>query len=202
MSPSFSMDDVVFDGAGRVPVVAQEARTGDVLMVAWADREALEATLLTGKMHYHSRTRGRLWRKGEESGNEQEVVSLALDCDGDTVLARVRQTGPACHTGTPTCFVADDRVPGGVLSELAQVVAAREDENPEESYTAKLLKDKELRVAKVEEESEEFVRALKEEERDRVAEEAADLIYHALVAAWGRRVSLADVLRVLEERRR
>lgn len=201
MSPAFALDDVVYDGAGRVPVVAQEARSGDVLMVAWADREALEATLETGSMHYHSRSRGRLWRKGEESGHEQEVVSLALDCDGDTVLARVRQKGPACHTGTPTCFTLDEGVPGGILSHLSQVIAAREDADPDASYTAKLLKDKELRVAKVEEEAEEFVHALREEERDRVAEEAADLVYHALVAAWGRRVSLADVLKVLEARR-
>lgn len=202
MSPAFALDDVVYDGAGRVPVVAQEARSGDVLMVAWADREALEKTVETGTMHYHSRSRGRLWKKGEESGNTQDVVSLALDCDGDTVLARVRQKGPACHTGTPTCFTADDGVPGGVLSDLAQVIAAREDEDLETSYTARLLKDKELRVAKVEEEAGEFVEALKEEERDRVAEEAADLFYHALVAAWGRRVSLADILNVLEGRRR
>ncbi len=202
MSPAFDLKDVVYDGAGRVPVVAQEARSGDVLMVAWADREALEKTLETRRMHYHSRSRGRLWMKGEESGNEQEVVSLALDCDGDTVLARVRQKGPACHTGTPTCFTTDEGVPGGVFTELAQVIAAREDDDPEDSYTARLLKDKELRVAKVEEEADEFVQALKEEARDRVAEEAADLIYHSLVAAWGRRVSLADVLNVLEARRR
>jgi phosphoribosyl-ATP pyrophosphohydrolase/phosphoribosyl-AMP cyclohydrolase len=197
---ALDVDAVRFDDVGLVPVVAQDALTGDVLMVAWSDRQALEKTMETGFMHYHSRSRGRLWKKGEESGHTQELVEIRPDCDNDTLLARVRQRGPACHTEAPTCFTGD-RTPGGLLTELAQLIAQREDADPETSYTARLLKDKSLRTKKVGEEATEFVMALTNEERDRVAEEAADLLYHMLVAAWGRKVSLVDILKVLEGRK-
>jgi phosphoribosyl-ATP pyrophosphohydrolase/phosphoribosyl-AMP cyclohydrolase len=198
---SLDVDALQFDERGLVTVVAQDAVSGDVLMVAWADREALEKSVATGRMHYHSRSRGRLWRKGETSGHEQEVVDLTPDCDMDTVLARVVQHGVACHTGRPTCFTTD-RTPGGVLTELAQVIASREDADPEASYTARLLRDRTLRNAKVDEEASELVKALDEESRERAAEEAADLVYHAMVALWGRKVSFHEVLRVLRGRER
>ncbi|MCA9572125.1 MAG: phosphoribosyl-AMP cyclohydrolase, partial [Myxococcales bacterium] len=130
---------------GLLPVVAQEADTGAVLMVAWANREALEATLVSGRMHYWSRSRGELWRKGDTSGAVQSVVSLHADCDGDTVLALVRQTGAACHTGDATCFGAGAR-PGGigdafdadaVLATLDATLTARAAERPEGSYTVR-----------------------------------------------------------------
>lgn len=195
-----NVDDVAFDDRGLVPVVAQDAVTGDVLMLAYADREALEQTLATGQMHYFSRSRQRLWRKGEESGHTQSVVDLSLDCDADAVLARVEQIGPACHRETPTCF-SGDATPGGILTELGHVVVDRDGQDPASSYTARLLADRTLMGKKVGEEATELVMALANEDRQRVAEEAADLIYHVLVACWGRKVSMAEVLRVLRGRR-
>ncbi len=184
--------------AGLVTVVAQDATTGAVLMVAFADREALERTLATGDMHYRSRTRG-LWRKGETSGHTQRVVTLTADCDGDAVLARVQQQGPACHTGEPTCFGA---APLGALAELANTIEARmtgaADGPP--SYTQRLLADRNLRLKKLGEECAELVTALADADPARAAEEAADLVYHALVAARAGGVTLADIEHVLAAR--
>lgn len=172
-------------------------------MLAWANVEALEKSVASGRMHYWSRSRGKQWRKGEESGNEQQVVRLAADCDGDAVLALVHQTGPACHTKTATCFGdADDTVPRPVLAELARIIVDRKSKPPEGSYTAKLVADAKLATEKVQEEAEEVVRAIRSESDERVAEEAADVLYHLLVACETRNVGLAKILRVLEERRR
>ena len=146
-------NDVAWGPDGLVPVVAQDARDGRVLMVAWTDREALDATLATGEMHFHSRSRGRLWRKGETSGNVLRVRSLALDCDADTILATVDPVGPACHRGTDTCFDAEgEDAPVGwerpgadgpqgfaALEAIWATVADRAARRPEGSYTAKLL---------------------------------------------------------------
>ena len=185
---------------GLVSVVAQDAVTGAVLMVAHADRTALERTLATGDMHYHSRTRG-LWRKGETSGNTQRVVSLVADCDGDAVLARVLPAGPACHTGEPTCFGA---AASGALAELAATIAARA-QAPDpgaaaRSYTQRLLAERNLRLKKLGEECAELVVALVDGDRARAAEEGADLVYHALVALHAAGVTLADLQQILARR--
>src|ERR671932_1084125 len=145
-------------GGGLVTVVAQDARSGAVLMVAHADREALERTLATGEMHYRSRTRG-LWHKGAASGNTQRVVSLTVDCDGDAVLARVRPAGPACHTGAASCF-GDAALGADALGTLDRTIAARTAEPPRAaSYTQRLLADRNLRLRKLGEEIGELVTA-------------------------------------------
>ena len=184
---------------GLVTVVAQDARTGAVLMVAHADREALERTVATGEMHYRSRTRG-LWHKGETSGNVQRVVSLHADCDGDAVLARVEPAGPACHTGAVSCFgAAAERADelgrlDGVIAERAAAPSGAP------SYTRRLLDDRNLRLKKLGEEAAELAVACADGDRARAAEEGADLVYHALVALRAAGVTLGDVRRVLRGR--
>jgi len=189
-------------GGGLVTVVAQDARSGAVLMVAFADREALERTVATGEMHYRSRTRG-LWHKGETSGNTQRVVSLAVDCDGDAVLARVEPAGPACHTGSASCF-GTAAFESETLSSLDRVIAARaaEPRSNSSSYTQRLLGDRNLRLKKLGEESAELVLALADGDAERATNEAADLLYHSLVALRALGVRLDDVRRVLEDRAR
>ncbi|HEX6631077.1 MAG TPA: bifunctional phosphoribosyl-AMP cyclohydrolase/phosphoribosyl-ATP diphosphatase HisIE [Gemmatimonadaceae bacterium] len=187
-------------GRGLVTVVAQDATTGAVLMVAHADREALERTVASGEMHYRSRTRGP-WHKGATSGNVQRVVSLSVDCDGDAVLARVRPAGPACHTGATSCFggeaLAADAL--GVLDDTVRRRAAAAVE-PESSYTRRLLADRNLRLKKLGEEAAELVLACADEDRARAGEEGADLLYHTLVALRAAGVTLDDVRRVLAAR--
>jgi phosphoribosyl-AMP cyclohydrolase / phosphoribosyl-ATP pyrophosphohydrolase len=190
-------------GGGLVAVVAQDARTGTVLMVAHADREALERTLATGEMHYRSRSRG-LWHKGATSGNVQRVVSLAADCDGDAVLARVAPAGPACHTGDQSCFGAPP-VGGDVLATLDATIAARAAESGPEadarpSYTRRLLADRNLRLKKLGEEAVELATACADGDPARAAAEGADLLYHALVALRGVGVGLEEVRAVLAKR--
>ena len=197
---SIDLDKLDFaKGNGLVTVVAQDSRTGVVLMVAHADREALERTLATGEMHYHSRTRG-LWHKGATSGNVQRVVSLAADCDADAVLALVIPAGPACHTGTESCF----GVPAAdALSQLDRVIRNRlerpGDNTP--SYTRRLLDDRNLRLKKIGEEAAELVTACADGDEVRAREETADLVYHALVALTAVGGSWRDVQRTLAERR-
>ncbi|HZI15181.1 MAG TPA: bifunctional phosphoribosyl-AMP cyclohydrolase/phosphoribosyl-ATP diphosphatase HisIE [Myxococcus sp.] len=187
-------------GNGLVTVVTQDARTGDVLMVAHADREALERTLATGEMHYRSRTRG-LWHKGGTSGNVQKVVSLSADCDADAVLARVDKAGPACHTGEETCFG-----PGrwDALAALDATIAQRAAQAPpageKPSYTRRLLDDRNLRLKKVGEEGAELVTACADGDRERAVEEAADVLYHVLVAVKPLGLTLEDVKAVLARR--
>lgn len=182
---------------GLVPVVAQHARTGAVLMVAYANREALERTLETGEAWYFSRSRGRLWRKGETSGNRQRVVALHADCDADTVLARVLPEGPACHTGARSCF---GEAAGPTLATVEGVIAARAADRPADSHTVRLLDDRNLRLKKLGEEATELALACADGDRDRVTEEAADLVYHALVACHAARVDLDAVLAALARR--
>ena len=184
------LDEVKFDDRGLVPVVAQDARTGEVLMLAWANADALRLTRETGRAHYWSRSRGELWKKGETSGNAQEVDEVRVDCDGDVVLYRVRQTGPACHTGERSCFfravAGDELVQGGdprhVLARIEALVAARDAERPEGSYTTYLFAqglDKILK--KVGEEATETLIAAKNEGTEQLRSESADLLYHLLV---------------------
>jgi phosphoribosyl-ATP pyrophosphohydrolase/phosphoribosyl-AMP cyclohydrolase len=202
---------VRFGADGLVPVVAQERRSGDVLMVAYADREALERTFATGFAHYYSRSRRALWKKGETSGHVQRVSEIRLDCDGDTLLYRVDQTGPACHTGTPTCFAsavdADGNLAAGpdrgghILTRLASVIAQRALERPAGSYTVKLLEAGVPKISqKVGEEAIETVVAANTEDDTRLASEAADLLYHLLVLLQARGVPLDRVWQELESR--
>jgi phosphoribosyl-ATP pyrophosphohydrolase/phosphoribosyl-AMP cyclohydrolase len=203
---SADLDRLDFAGlAGLIPVVAQDARDGGLLMVAYATREALDRTLATGQVHFWSRSRKRLWKKGESSGNVLELISLHADCDGDTVLARVRPTGPACHTGEATCFGAVGSPPSdpdAVLAELDATLARRERERPAGSYTVRLLDDENLRLKKLGEETAELVTALAKGDRERAVQEAADVVYHLLTALRGAGVPAAELTEALEQRRR
>lgn len=195
-----------FDKAdGLVPVVCQ-AVDGRVLMMAWADRDALARSLDTGRMHFWSRSRQQRWMKGETSGNVLELVSLHADCDADTVLARVRPTGPACHTGDATCFgtlpdPTEAVTLGAMLDAVDAVLARRQTERPQGSYTVRLLDDENLRLKKLGEETAELVTALAKAEADRIPEEAADLLYHVLAALRGAGADPAAVAAVLASRR-
>jgi phosphoribosyl-ATP pyrophosphohydrolase/phosphoribosyl-AMP cyclohydrolase len=204
---------VRFGPDGLVPVVAQESRSGDVLMVAYANREALARTAATGHAHYYSRSRATLWRKGETSGHQQAVREIRIDCDGDAVLYRVEQTGPACHTGARTCFAAavtpdggtaPGEDPGGhLLTRLAATIARRAAERPNGSYTVQLLDRGLARISqKVGEEAVEVVVAANAEEPERLASEAADLLYHLLVLLEARGVPLDAVWKELTRRSR
>lgn len=189
-------------GGGLVTVVAQDSRSGVLLMVAHADREALERTIATGEMHYRSRTRG-LWHKGATSGNVQHLVSLSADCDGDTVLARVLPAGPACHTGAQSCF-GDVALTPDVLAALDAAIAERamSKDASSWSYTQRLLADRNLRLKKIGEEAAELVTACADGDVVRAREETADLVYHALVALHAAGGTLSDVQQVLTARRR
>jgi phosphoribosyl-ATP pyrophosphohydrolase/phosphoribosyl-AMP cyclohydrolase len=191
MTSSLNLDDVKFAvDTGTVVVVAQDAATGRVLMVAHADREALALTIETREMHYRSRRRG-LWRKGATSGNVQKVVSLALDCDGDSVLARVIPAGPACHTGQVSCFPDSSQPSAWAL--LADTIRNRRNDPDNNGYTRALLGDRNLRLKKIGEESAEFVTACADGDAVRAVEEAADLVYHTAVALEGLDTSLDAV---------
>jgi phosphoribosyl-ATP pyrophosphohydrolase/phosphoribosyl-AMP cyclohydrolase len=188
-------------GGGLVTVVVQDARTGVVLMVAHADREALERTIATCEMHYRSRSRG-LWHKGATSGNTQRVVTLDYDCDADAVLAQVIPAGPACHTGAVSCFGENPSpIAGHVFSRLAETIHDRAtvaDDGP--SYTRKLLDDRNLRLKKIGEEAAEVVLACADGDAVRATDEAADLVYHTLVALEAVGVSVQDVAGALQRR--
>jgi phosphoribosyl-ATP pyrophosphohydrolase/phosphoribosyl-AMP cyclohydrolase len=197
--------EVMFDERGLVPCIVQDWRSGEVLTLAYMNSEALALTRETGETHFFSRSRGQLWHKGETSGNVQRVRAIRYDCDADALLALVEPAGPACHTGERTCFhrgALEPAAPYEALPELERTIAARRAQRPEGSYTARLLADRELNGAKVEEEAEEVARAAREESDERLAEEAADVLYHLSVLLAGRGLSLADAERVLDERRR
>jgi phosphoribosyl-ATP pyrophosphohydrolase/phosphoribosyl-AMP cyclohydrolase len=201
------MDDsqIAFDERGLVPCVVQDWRSGEVLMVAYMNHEALQRTRETGEMHFWSRSRGELWHKGATSGNVQSVRALRIDCDGDTLLALVEPAGPACHTGERTCFHRGDlepQAPFEVLPGLERTLADRQAHPVAASYTNQLLDDPALAGAKVQEEAEEVVRAVREESDERVAEEAADVLYHLAVLIHGRGLTLAKPEEVLDGRRR
>ncbi len=208
-----AVENIRFDENGLVPVVAQDAATGDVLTLAYANREAVEKTLAAGEAHFYSRSRGELWRKGATSGNTQRVVEVRLDCDNDALLYKVEPRGPACHTGESTCFfttlagegvgLTTARV-GGVslgtmVERLAGTIARRHAEMPQESYTAGLIRRGPERVAqKVGEEAVEVVIAALRD--GRLAEETADLVYHLLVLLEERGVGTEKVAGVLRDR--
>jgi phosphoribosyl-ATP pyrophosphohydrolase/phosphoribosyl-AMP cyclohydrolase len=201
-APPLDLDRVDFaKGGGTVTVVAQDADSGAVLMLAHADREALERSNETGDLHFRSRTRG-LWKKGETSGNVLRVVSLSADCDADAILAKVRPAGPTCHTGSRTCWGEPTPPRGAAIAELARTIEARRADPMPGSYTVKLLGDRNLRLKKIGEEATELAVALADKDTARAAEEAADVIYHVLVALAAEGVSLDEVERVLSIRRK
>src|ERR671917_769888 len=197
--------EIAYDERGLVPVIVQDWRSGEVLTLAYANAEAVRRTRESGELHLYSRSRQEQWHKGATSGNTQAVRALRLDCDGDALLALVEPAGPACHTGERTCFhrgELEPPAPHEVLPGLERTVAARADGAPEGSYTARLLADPPFTGAKVEEEAEEVARAAREESDERVAEEAADVLYHLAVLLRSRGLGLADAEEVLRGRRR
>jgi phosphoribosyl-ATP pyrophosphohydrolase/phosphoribosyl-AMP cyclohydrolase len=198
-------EELRFDDRGLIPCIVQDWRTGEVLTLAYMNQEALRLTRETGEMHFFSRSRQELWHKGATSGNVQSLKGLRYDCDADALLALVEPSGPACHTGERTCFhhgQLEPAAPHEALPELERTIAQRQAGRPEGSYTVRLLDDPELTGAKVREEAEEVTRAARQESEDRVAEEAADVIYHLAVLLRERGLSLADAERVLDGRRR
>ena len=200
------MDDaeVAFDERGLVPCIVQDWRSGEVLTLAYMNAEALALTRRTGEIHFFSRSRQELWHKGATSGNTLTLKAIRYDCDGDALLALVEPAGPACHTGERTCFhrgELEPQAPGEVLAALERTIDDRARTRPEASYTATLLQDPARAGAKVEEEAEEVVRAVRQESDERVAEEAADVLYHLAVLLRGRNLTFADAERVLDGRR-
>jgi phosphoribosyl-AMP cyclohydrolase / phosphoribosyl-ATP pyrophosphohydrolase len=189
---------------GLVPAIVQDADNGAVLMLAYMNREALEQTLARGRAVFFSRSKQRLWEKGETTGHALDVVDIALDCDQDTLLVTARPRGPACHNGTLTCFGDEPRsaaAPIAFLAKLEAVIAQRATEKPEDSYTARLLEKGISRVAqKVGEEGVELALAAAAQGEDKVIGESADLLFHMLVLLRARGLSLSQVVRQLESR--
>jgi phosphoribosyl-ATP pyrophosphohydrolase/phosphoribosyl-AMP cyclohydrolase len=202
--PRMNDSEVAFDDRGLVPCIVQDWRTGEVLTLAYMNGESLRLTRQTGEVHFFSRSRQELWHKGATSGNTQALKAIRYDCDGDALLALVEPAGPACHTGERSCFhrgELEPPAPHESLPMLERTIASRAGSLPEGSYTTTLLRAPALAGAKVQEEAEEVVRAAREESDERVAQEAADVIYHLAVLLAGRDLTLADVERVLDGRR-
>jgi phosphoribosyl-ATP pyrophosphohydrolase/phosphoribosyl-AMP cyclohydrolase len=212
-------EQVSFDEKGLVPCVAQDFASGEVLTLAYASEESLRLSVETGELHFYSRSREEIWRKGETSGNVLKLRQLRYDCDGDAIVALVEPSGPACHTGERSCFYREvggsastekdappapgEPVPPAheALAALERTLRSRAAERPEGSYTVQLLDDPQLIGAKVEEEAEEVARAAREESDERVAEEAADVLYHLSVLLTSRGIPQSAVLEVLNGRR-
>jgi phosphoribosyl-ATP pyrophosphohydrolase/phosphoribosyl-AMP cyclohydrolase len=199
------MQEISFDDRGLVPCIVQDWSTGEVLTLAYMSAESLERTRATGETWFFSRSRGELWHKGETSGNVQRVRELRFDCDLDAVLALVEPAGPACHTGERTCFhngAVDPPAPHEALPALERTVADRRETPTESSYTATLLADPPRIGDKVREEADEVARAAAGESDERVAEEAADVLYHLTVLLASRGLTLASAFAELNDRRR
>ena len=200
------MSCIKFDERGLVPVVVQDAASGEVLMAAWANAEAIELTADTGELVLWSRSRNSLWRKGETSGNVMKVRELRADCDGDTILALVHPAGPACHTGERTCFYRslggeENSTEATFLGRLWYYLNKRKNDDPEESYTARLISEGAARVAqKVGEEGIETAIAAATLNKENFRYEAADLLYHLLVACVATGVPFPEILRELASR--
>ncbi len=197
------VNEIVWDERGLVPCVVQDWSSGEVLTLAYMNEQALSLTRETGEVHFWSRSRARLWRKGETSGNVLRLRGIRVDCDGDALLALVEPAGPACHTGERTCFHRGDLEPAPheALPALERMLASRARERPSGSYTVELLDDPARIGAKVQEEAEEVARAAREESDERVSEEAADLLYHLAVLLHSRSTEVADAEEVLNGRR-
>jgi phosphoribosyl-ATP pyrophosphohydrolase/phosphoribosyl-AMP cyclohydrolase len=190
------------DEKGLIPVVVQEVRNNNVLMLAYMNDEALELTKKTGYMHYWSRSRNSIWKKGETSGNFQKCIELMTDCDGDAILARVEQTGVACHTGTYSCFSKGPISQSDIISQLWRIFEERKHSDSEKSYTAKLLRNRNLLLKKIAEESSEVIIAAKDGERDEIIYEAGDLLYHLMVLLFDEAITMDDIFKELEGRRK
>jgi phosphoribosyl-ATP pyrophosphohydrolase/phosphoribosyl-AMP cyclohydrolase len=211
---------VRFDERGLVPCVMQDARSGEVLTLAYMNEESLLLTLETREIHLYSRQRREIWHKGATSGNVQRVRQIRYDCDGDALVALVEPAGPACHTGERSCFYRDlegtaspeadaapvpgepSPLPYEALPALERTLVARQRNRPPGSYTVELLEDPKLAGDKVREEAAEVAKAVNSESEERVAEEGADVIYHLAVLLLSRGVSMAEVLQILNGRRR
>jgi phosphoribosyl-ATP pyrophosphohydrolase/phosphoribosyl-AMP cyclohydrolase len=200
---------VRFDENGLIPAVAQDALTGEIRMLAYMNDEALRATLATGAAHFYSRSRRQLWKKGETSGHVLAVRALFLDCDGDAIVLHVEPEGPTCHTGAPSCFfrkvegdeLRDGARPVALAERLESTLEDRKKSTAERSYTRSLLEAGATKIgAKLREEADELARAIASEPEDRVASEAADVIYHLFVALVHRGVSWRSVLAELSRR--
>ena len=220
MEHSSPLGAVRFDEHGLVPCVTQDWRTGEVLTLAYMNPEALERTRETGEVHFYSRSRGEIWHKGQTSGNVQRVRQIRYDCDADALVALVDPGGPACHTGQRSCFYRDlegsaDPAPDAppadgepaaatyeALPALERTLLDRRQHRPAGSYTVKLFDDPPRIADKVREEADEVSRAADSESAERVAEEAADVIYHLQVLLASRGISIASVLETLNGRRR
>ena len=202
MSNADAMPAIDWDkGDGLLPAIVQHARSGEVLMLGYMNRDALAATRASGKVTFFSRSRQRLWMKGETSGNVLELVSMHIDCDADTLLVQAIPHGPTCHTGAPTCFAQAAPLPAGFLGELDALVAQRAAERPSGSYTTTLFESGVRRIAqKVGEEGVETALAGVAADDDELLGEAADLVFHLLVLLRARGLGLADVSRVLASR--
>jgi phosphoribosyl-ATP pyrophosphohydrolase/phosphoribosyl-AMP cyclohydrolase len=211
---------VRFDERGLVPCVMQDARSGEVLTLAYMNEESLLLTLETREIHLYSRSRREIWHKGATSGNVQRVRQIRYDCDGDALVALVDPAGPACHTGERSCFYRDlegtadpgvdapgvvgepTLLPYEALATLERTLVGRQRNRPAGSYTVELLEDPKLAGDKVREEAAEVVKAVNSESDERVAEEGADVVYHLAVLLLSRGISMAEVLHVLNGRRR
>lgn len=198
--------DITYDDNGLVPGVVQDATTAKVLMVGWLNAEAVDATLKTGQVHFWSRSRQELWRKGESSGNSLELTSMATDCDQDTLLLKATPAGPTCHTGAVSCF-DDERLEGFAwLETLWETIDQRATHRPEGSYTTTLMDGgPDLTARKVAEEATEILIAAKNhamgtDDDQRLAEEVADLLFHTLVVLREREISPALVVSELQKR--
>jgi phosphoribosyl-ATP pyrophosphohydrolase/phosphoribosyl-AMP cyclohydrolase len=200
-------DSLTFDERGLLPAIVQDARSGEVLMLAWQDREALARTLATGRATFFSRSRQTLWVKGETSGNVLAVRAVATDCDRDAVLLRVTPAGPACHTGARACFFrplvgAPEAAPtsGETLHALEAVLQERKESPPPGSYAAKLFANPTLRHKKIGEEATELVIASLGGQRDEIVAEAADVLFHTLALLTAHSIGLDEVTAVLRAR--
>lgn len=219
-APDRNAEKIRFDERGLVPCVMQDSRTGEVLTLAYMNEEALRLTLETREIHLFSRSRNEIWHKGATSGNFQRVRQLRYDCDGDALVALVEPVGPACHTGERSCFYRDLEgsadpgvdapgvdgeplpVPSEALAALERTLVERGRERPSGSYTVELLDDPKFAASKVKEEAAEVIKAVNSESEERVAEEGADVVYHLAALMAIRGVSMAEVLAILNGRRR
>jgi phosphoribosyl-ATP pyrophosphohydrolase/phosphoribosyl-AMP cyclohydrolase len=202
--PDINLDKIDWDkGQGLVPAIVQNIDGGQILMLAYMDRAALAQTISSKKVTFFSRSKNRLWTKGETSGNWLDFISGEMDCDADTLLIQARPQGPSCHTGSVTCF--NDQTPNniGFLDQLAILIAERHKTMPEGSYTTSLFAEGKARIAqKVGEEGVELALARMKDDNTELANEAADLLFHMMVLLEDAGLSLTDAISVLQNRHR
>jgi phosphoribosyl-ATP pyrophosphohydrolase/phosphoribosyl-AMP cyclohydrolase len=199
---NFALDELAWDKMqGLLPAIVQDASTGTVLMLGYMNREALQLTVDTQWVTFFSRSKNKLWLKGETSGNKLQLVNITADCDKDTLLILANPTGPVCHTGSPTCFTDVQQTDWEFLQQLEKTIAARQQQHPENSYTAKLFDAGIKRIAqKVGEEGVEVAIAALAEDDGKLSEECADLLFHLLVLLRARNLNMAAVIRALRLR--